>query len=70
MDCKWAASLCSLPTLATSRPRNWACSPDHRQLCQVIESRTFWGEMTCRLWLLDQAKVLETVLHEDPKLLI
>jgi superfamily II DNA or RNA helicase len=29
----------------------WAYSPDHRQLCQVIETRTLWGETTCRVWL-------------------
>ena len=26
-------------------------SPDHGQLCQVIESQTLWGETTCRVWL-------------------
>ena len=26
-------------------------SPDHRQLCQVIESQTLWGETTCWVWL-------------------
>ena len=30
---------------------NWYFSPDHGQLCQVIESRTLWGETTCRVWL-------------------
>jgi len=29
----------------------WAYSPDHGQLCQVIESQTLWGETTCRVWL-------------------
>jgi hypothetical protein len=29
----------------------WAWSEDHRQLCQVIESQTLWGEATCRVWL-------------------
>ncbi len=29
----------------------WAYSSDHNQLCQVIESQTLWGEMTCRVWL-------------------
>ena len=29
----------------------WYYSPDHRQLCQVIESQTLWGETTCRVWL-------------------
>ena len=26
----------------------WCYSPDHGQLCQVIETRTLWGETTCR----------------------
>jgi hypothetical protein len=26
-------------------------SPDHGQLCQVIEAQMFWGETTCRVWL-------------------
>ena len=29
----------------------WKYSPDHRQLCQVIESQTLWGETTCWVWL-------------------
>jgi SNF2 family DNA or RNA helicase len=29
----------------------WAYSPDHGQLCQVIETQTLWGETTCRVWL-------------------
>jgi len=30
---------------------NWFYSPDHGQICQVIETRTLWGETTCRVWL-------------------
>jgi len=30
---------------------NWYFSPDHGQLCQVIESQTLWGGTTCRVWL-------------------
>lgn len=29
----------------------WRFSPDHGQLCQVIETQTLWGESTCRVWL-------------------
>lgn len=29
----------------------WCYSPDHGQLCQVIETQTLWGETTCRVWL-------------------
>jgi superfamily II DNA or RNA helicase len=29
----------------------WYYSPDHGQLCQVIEVQTLWGETTCRVWL-------------------
>jgi hypothetical protein len=30
---------------------SWNYSPDHGQLCQVIEAQTLWGETTCRVWL-------------------
>jgi len=30
---------------------SWHYSPDHGQLCQVIEVQTLWGETTCRVWL-------------------
>jgi len=30
---------------------SWFYSPDHGQLCQVIEAQTLWGETTCRVWL-------------------
>ena len=30
---------------------NWCYSFEHRQTCQVIETRTLWGETTCRVWL-------------------
>jgi superfamily II DNA or RNA helicase len=29
----------------------WCYSPDHKQICQVIETQTLWGETTCRVWL-------------------
>ena len=29
----------------------WYYSPDHGQLCQVIEAQMLWGETTCRVWL-------------------
>jgi superfamily II DNA or RNA helicase len=29
----------------------WYYSPDHGQLCQVIEAQTLWGETICRVWL-------------------
>ena len=35
----------------TTKNNQWAWSPDHGQLCQVIESQTLWGETTCRVWL-------------------
>ncbi len=34
-----------------SNANSWYYSPDHGQLCQVIESQTLWGETTCRVWL-------------------
>jgi len=30
---------------------HWYFSPDHRQICQVIESQTLWGDTTYRVWL-------------------
>ena len=33
------------------RVHSWFYSPDHGQLCQVIEAQTLWGETTCRVWL-------------------
>ena len=32
-------------------PDNWYYSPDHGQLCQVIEAQTLWGETIFRVWL-------------------
>ena len=29
----------------------WYYSPDHGQLCQVIETQSLWGETICRVWL-------------------
>jgi len=29
----------------------WYYSSEHSQFCQVIETQTLWGEMTCRVWL-------------------
>jgi hypothetical protein len=26
-------------------------SPDHGQLCKVIETRSLWGDTACRVWL-------------------
>ena len=30
---------------------SWYYSPDHGQLCQVIETQILWGDTTCRVWL-------------------
>ncbi len=30
---------------------NWYYSPEHGELCRVIEAQTLWGETTCRVWL-------------------
>lgn len=29
----------------------WFYSPDHGQLCKVIETQSLWGDTTCRVWL-------------------
>ncbi|RLB92428.1 MAG: helicase, partial [Deltaproteobacteria bacterium] len=39
-------------------PYSWYYSPDHGQLCRVIESQTLWGETTCRVWLPDKGTVV------------
>ncbi len=30
---------------------SWYYSPDHGQLCKVIETQSLWGDTTCRVWL-------------------
>jgi len=30
---------------------DWYYSPEHAELCQVIETQTLWGETICRVWL-------------------
>lgn len=37
---------------------DWLYSTDHRQLCQIIESQTLWGETICRVWLPDSDSVV------------
>ena len=32
-------------------PGQWYFSPDHGQLCRVIETQTLWEETVCRVWL-------------------
>jgi len=29
----------------------WLYSPEHGELCRVIETQTLWGETVCRVWL-------------------
>jgi hypothetical protein len=36
----------------------WYYSPDHGQLCQVIEAQTLCGETTCRVWLPGRGSVV------------
>jgi len=38
-------------TLDEFYPNAWYYSPDHGQICQVIEAQMLWGESTCRVWL-------------------
>ena len=37
--------------MQTIEASNWYYSPDHGQLCQVIEAKALWGETTCRVCL-------------------
>jgi superfamily II DNA or RNA helicase len=30
---------------------HWYYSPEHGELCRVIETQTLWGETVCRVWL-------------------
>ena len=30
---------------------SWYYSPEHGQICQVIEAHALWGETTCRVWV-------------------
>jgi len=32
-------------------PGSWYYSPEHGELCRVIETQTLWGETVCRVWL-------------------
>ena len=36
---------------ASRTDESWRYSPDHGQLCRVIETQTLWGETVCRVWL-------------------
>lgn len=33
------------------KPHDWHYSPEHGELCRVIETQTLWGETVCRVWL-------------------
>ncbi len=37
---------------------SWYYSPDHGQLCQVIETQTLRDDTTCRIWLPDSDSVV------------
>ena len=37
---------------------NWFFSPDHEQLCRVIETQTLWGETLYRVWLPNHGTVV------------
>ena len=41
-------------------PDNWYYSPEHGELCRVIETQTLWSETVCRAWLPGK----DTVLRE------
>jgi SNF2-related domain len=42
----------------STHAHRWYYSTDHRQLCQVIETQTLWGETLCRVWLPEQGTVV------------
>jgi len=37
--------------LVPIRVNSWFYSPEHGELCRVIETQTLWGETVCRVWL-------------------
>ena len=47
------------------RVNSWFYSPDHGQLCKVIETQSLWGNTTCRVWLpgLDSVACITAVLY-------
>ena len=45
------------------RANSWYFSQDYRQLCQVIESRTLWGETICRLVAIELPQVRDYRLN-------
>jgi len=38
-------------TEQAAREGAWYYSPEHGELCRVIETQTLWGETVCRVWL-------------------
>jgi len=54
---------------ASRTDESWRYSPDHGQLCRVIETQTLWGETVCRVWLPGKDTVVRllpfTVLPSD-----
>lgn len=47
-----------IPMQERENNTEWLWSPDHGQLCRVIETQTLWGETTCRVWLPSQDAVV------------
>jgi len=43
---------------------DWYYSPDHGELCRVIETQTLWCETACRVWL--PVKDTTVRLHSRP----
>ena len=37
--------------MMTISANSWYYSPEHGELCRVIETQTLWGETVCRIWL-------------------
>src|SRR5690606_26661984 len=42
----------------TVKQGSWHYSPDHGEVCQVVESLTLWGETVCRVWLASKDAVV------------
>jgi len=49
------------------RDGDWCYSPEHGELCRVIETQTLWGETVCRVWLPGKDTVVRlTATHLRP----
>jgi len=39
-------------------PGDWVWNEEHKQLCQIVQTQTLWGETLCRVWLPVQGTIV------------